>query len=158
MSPSLPLPPTDERIEQVLEYYGPLGGNPEAGGSASFSARMEEGYQIVTNRQTITLAIDADGQCCETFGYLLSEDEFEKFIGAELRGISLTDSELNSVQLERELASQSFSDGPDSVELMFVNIETDRGVLQFVAYNGHNGYYGHQARVSSQQLTHSEKL
>lgn len=26
--------------------------------------------------------------------------------------------------------------------------------MQFVAYNAHNGYYGHQARVVSKQLKH----
>jgi hypothetical protein len=39
-----------------------------------------------------------------------------------------------------------------------VNIDTDRGQLQFVAYNEHNGYYGHNAVVVSKQLTHEECL
>ena len=29
---------------------------------------------------------------------------------------------------------------------------------QFVAYNAHNGYYGHTVRVESQQLSHDEVL
>ena len=41
---------------------------------------------------------------------------------------------------------------------MFVDIVTDRGVLQFVAYNIHNGYYGHEAKVISTQLEHNETL
>jgi hypothetical protein len=44
------------------------------------------------------------------------------------------------------------------LEAMFVDIETDRGVLQFVAYNAHNGYYGHKARVQSTQLRHTVTL
>ena len=28
---------------------------------------------------------------------------------------------------------------------MFVNINTSNGLLQFAAYNNHNGYYGHNA-------------
>lgn len=41
---------------------------------------------------------------------------------------------------------------------MFVDLITDRGVLQFVAYNEQNGYYGHLAKVESRQLTHEETL
>ena len=42
--------------------------------------------------------------------------------------------------------------------VMFVNITTSKGVLQFVAYNEHNGYYGHSACVISKQLNHEECL
>jgi len=31
-------------------------------------------------------------------------------------------------------------------------------ILQFVAYNCHNGYYGHDALVQSEQLNYSECL
>jgi len=41
---------------------------------------------------------------------------------------------------------------------MFVDLKTDRGKLQFVAYNEHNGYYGHEAEVICNQLNHSEVL
>ncbi len=35
---------------------------------------------------------------------------------------------------------------------MFVNLETNKGTLQFVAYNEHNGHYGHEAKVTCKQL------
>jgi hypothetical protein len=41
---------------------------------------------------------------------------------------------------------------------MFVNIDTSRGRLQFVAYNAHNGYYSHEATVSSKQLHYDTSL
>ena len=41
---------------------------------------------------------------------------------------------------------------------MFVNLETNKGTLQFVAYNEHSGYYGHEAKVQCTQLMHSETL
>ncbi|MEL3959481.1 hypothetical protein NST17_20225 [Caldifermentibacillus hisashii] len=41
---------------------------------------------------------------------------------------------------------------------MFVDIITSNGTLQFVAYNEHNGYYGHEAKVISTQIEHSEFL
>ncbi len=41
---------------------------------------------------------------------------------------------------------------------MFVDLITNRGVLQFTAYNNHNGYYGHDAKVISTQLNHKCSL
>jgi len=38
---------------------------------------------------------------------------------------------------------------------MFVDLLTNIDVIQFVAYNEHNGYYGHTASVSSNQLNFS---
>ena len=123
----------------------------------------EAGFQIVTDRQTITLAIDDESSCCESWGYFLTEDDTEKFIGSELRGVSITDTNRS----HRTFIAYNAPDYPaygspedeanedlDSGDVMFVDIETSRGVLQFVAYNAHNGYYGHEARVSSEQLTH----
>lgn len=126
----------------------------------------EAGFEIKTDRQTISLMIDNDSSCCEEWGYLMSEDDTAKFVGAALLGVRLTDTNRSSTQFFKtgdegyyeadwdDPKVEHVSDG----EVMFVNIETDRGVLQFVAYNSHNGYYGHEVRVKSEQLTHSEVL
>ena len=68
-------------------------------------------------------------------------------------------------QLCRERVQED-GDGLDLIEIvhrleggvMFVNLETDMGTLQFVAYNEHNGYYGHEAKVQCTKLTHAEHL
>lgn len=36
-----------------------------------------------------------------------------------------------------------------SISAMFINVETTRGLLQFAAYNEHNGYYGHDVLLVS---------
>ena len=71
-------------------------------------------------------------------------------------GISVTDSALNeAIMKKNELdTSEKYFEGG----VMFVNIETDRGVLQFVAYNQHNGYYSHEAKVISKQLNYESNL
>jgi hypothetical protein len=141
-----------ETITAVLPYEG----------GKSFS--REAGFQIVTTEQTVTLAIDDESSCCESWGYFLTEDDTEKFIGAELRGVSITDtnrSHRTFIAYGAEGYPGFDAEGNtdlDDGDVMFVDIETDRGVLQFVAYNAHNGYYGHEARVSSKQLEHSETL
>ena len=109
-----------------------------------------EGYQIITDKQTIKLGISDGQSCCERSGYFMSEDDFSEFIGANLIDLVITDTCLNTKKLEEEELY-----GP---ELMFVNLNTDKGLLQFVAYNSHNGYYGHSAVVVSEQLNHEKVL
>ena len=115
-----------------------------------------EGYQIITDKQTIKLAIDNGGQCCENFGYFMSEDNIEEFVGASLISVEVVDTLLNTEKLKTNC--NSYGSDWDDTYVMFVNINTDKGLLQFVAYNEHNGYYGHEALVISEQLNHSETL
>lgn len=113
-----------------------------------------DGYAITTDKQVIRMGISNHSDCCEVWGYLISEDNLDNFIGANLIGLSITDTALNTIVFEKDL-------GPDDMEaggMMFVNVNTDRGLLQFVAYNAHNGYYGHPAYVISEQLNHQEWL
>lgn len=104
------------------------------------------GFLIITNKQSIELSIDNYQSCCEDWGYFLSEDNIDEFVGAIILNISLTDTCLRTEKLPEYGVEESGG-------VMFVNIETDRGLLQFTAYNSHNGYYGHDARIKSTQLT-----
>lgn len=118
----------------------------------------EAGFQITTTEQVITLAIDDEASCCESWGYFLTEDDTDKFVGATLLGVKLTDTNRSTRTFGRDDVpgvDERLGDGGD---VMFVDIETDRGPLQFVAYNAHNGYYGHEARVASKQLKHEVYL
>jgi hypothetical protein len=133
-----------ERIESIKEVFRGEGWSTEAG------------FEVVTDAQKITLLMDDDQSCCERFGYFWCNDDPQEFVGAELLGISITDDALSEAHMKKNELDPScdyFEGG-----VMFVNLETDRGTLQFVAYNEHNGYYGHGARVESKQLTHNEVL
>jgi hypothetical protein len=109
-----------------------------------------EGFQIITDKQIIKLGISDDQSCCEQTGYFMSEDNLKEFEGSNLLNIFLVDTNLNVERYNRENLYSPY--------LMFVNIKTDKGLLQFVAYNDHNGYYGHSAIVISEQLNHKEVL
>jgi len=114
------------------------------------------GFEVVTTAQSIKLYIDNDGSCCERWGHFWCNDNPQDFVGAELRGVGLTDTALNEAQMQANDLNPNdkwFEGG-----VMFVNLDTDRGTLQFVAYNEHNGYYGHEAKVQCTQLTHAEIL
>lgn len=115
----------------------------------TFQKGRFDGYEITTNKQIIQFGIDNCQRCCESWGYFSSEDNLNEFIGAELLDIQLTDTALNTKKLEG-LSSEDI--------LMFVTFETNKGFFQLTAYNGHNGYYGHDAVIISQQLTEQNNL
>lgn len=115
------------------------------------------GFVVTTDEQVIKLLIDNYQQCCESWGYFMSEDDTQSFVGSTLRGISVTTTALKTYEFG--------DDGPhtpyrwaDEDQVMFVNLETSRGLLQFVAYNYHSGYYGHAAYLISEQLQHHASL
>ena len=114
------------------------------------------GFEVVTTKQSVKLFIDNDGVCNERWGHFWCNDTPTDFVGAELRGVTITDAALNEAQMKTnglDPGDKYFDGG-----VMFVNLETDRGTLQFVAYNEQNGYYGHEAKIECEQLTHSETL
>ena len=109
------------------------------------------GFVITTDKQIVKLGIDDYQSCCENYGYFMSEDNLEDFIGSELLDIKITDTLLKP---NNEIDVNDIYEG----DVMFVNIETSHGLLQFVAYNEHNGYYGHDACVVSKQLNYDTTL
>jgi len=105
---------------------------------------MLSGYSIVTNKQEIKFGISNDQSCCENWGYFSSNDDFDEFIGSEILSIEMVDSAINVKKLESEQV--------DIDDCIFVNIKTSVGLLQFAVYNEHNGYYGHNVKLISEQL------
>lgn len=113
----------------------------------------KEGYKIVTTNQEILMGISSSGQCCENFGYMMSEDNLSDFIGSELIKIESVDVSLN-VKVIEHLSNQSV----DMDSCMFFNLYTTNGMLQFVVYNEHNGYYSHDVSFRSAQLTQETSI
>lgn len=110
-----------------------------------------DGFEIVTEDQTIRIGIENGQSCCEQWGCVITNDDTVEFIGATILGVSLTDKNMYNKQIEA-------LEYIDAGGVMFVNIETDKGLLQFCAYNSHNGYYGHDAVLISKQLNHEITL
>jgi hypothetical protein len=109
-----------------------------------------DGFEVTTTTQKIKLLIDNQASCCESWGHFWVNDKPEEFIGAELLGVEVVDTALNVQKLD----DLSLDEG----EVMFVNLKTSVGVLQFTAYNSHNGYYGHTAKVECEQLKYETCL
>ena len=96
-----------------------------------------DGYKVTTTKHTYYVLIDNFQQCCEHFGYFVSEDDPNQFVGANLLEIRLTDTALNNKKLEEYGINYEYA------MIQFVDFVTDKGVFQIAVYNEHNGYYGH---------------
>lgn len=107
-----------------------------------------DGVEITTNKQKILIGIDDGQQCCEEYGYISSNDNYEDFIGAEVRNVKITDTALKTIDMP-----YLYEGG-----CIFVTLETSKGDLQLVMYNEHNGYYGHKVIVKSEQLSHEDNI
>ena len=107
-----------------------------------------EGLRIITDKGSIKLLIDMDGQCCETFGALFLEtpDNTDHFIGATINSIT-----------DLEVANPEFDDGDEGAETQ-LRITTSRGVLQYAVYNAHNGYYSHTTFLQVFDVTEQNSL
>jgi len=104
------------------------------------------GFEIKTTEQTIKLLIANEQDCCEDWGYMMTNDTLEDFLGATIMSVDLVGTD-----------EIDCGDG-ETNRTVFVNVVTDKGTLQFTAYNEHNGYYGHAVVVESNQLNYKETL
>lgn len=125
------------------------------------------GFKILTTEQEIVLGIDNFQSWCESWGYFVTEveDNFNKYKGATLLDLKITDTQLksfNQEELTGDFNNKDFDeDGKIRLyegEAIFVDIITNVGVLQFCAYNEHNGYYGHEVVIESKKLTYKTCL
>ncbi len=99
-----------------------------------------DGYIIETEKDTYKLLVDNYPQCCERWGYISSDDDFDKFIGQELAKIEIVDLNYNKQTISKMLKEKGVYSG----DCVFVNLTTiDGDELVFAVYNSHNGYYGH---------------
>lgn len=118
----------------------------------SFKTDSWGGYDgfvvFLDSNESIKMGICNGQSCCENWGYFMTNDDVSEFIGAQVLSVNIVDQCLNV-----EKASSIYEGG-----VMFVNIETDKGTLQFTAYNEHNGYYSHEAVVISGFINTSEYL
>lgn len=157
-----------EVIQSITEFF-----DEKMYSNQSQKEKTFDGFKIVTNQKVIILAIDNEQQCCEHVGYFMTNDNINEFIGAELNNINYIDGDLKVHTVITSIAnivnkdvihtySQYYVDIRKKIELgaednyaLFVNFETNKGQLQFVAYNAGNGYYGHDFELMSKQLNYS---
>jgi hypothetical protein len=107
-----------------------------------------DGFVITFDNDTTLALIVSSGQsCCEQYGAVTTEENLQDYIGAEYIQHDIVDQEL--AVRSNIIADSNIFDIPglDEGDIIFLNVQTDRGTLQFSVYNSHNGYYGHSAYV-----------
>lgn len=104
-----------------------------------------EGYEFKVGIDVYHFLIEGGQQCCERSGYFDTSYDLEDFAGAKLLSLDIVNTGLGVVDLLEKHVGFEFHDVEENV--MFVNLNTDAGLLQLAVYNSHNGYYGHDVVV-----------
>ena len=145
---------------QAIEEVSDIQVRPAArldgrGGRLGFSGMLDalmvgstsmDGYRVQTDLHTFHVLVSNGQSCCESWGYLCSEDNPQQFLGAELLEVRLTDT-----ALKPEVVEKSGYYGGDCGGIQFVDFVTDRGTFQLAVYNAHNGYYGHEVLIAKDE-------
>lgn len=100
----------------------------------------KDGYEVKTDKHTWLILIDNGQSCCESWGYISSDDQLDSYIGKEVVSVKLTDKGLNTKMIE---STKTYDGGAQFVDFNFA----DGQILQLAVYNSHNGYYGHDILV-----------
>jgi hypothetical protein len=96
-----------------------------------FQERGTEGYEILTNEQSILLGVVQLEQgglsCCTEWGYFFTNPHTDTigFVGAELQQVVLSERCMYDAYILNE----------PNVNSHYVNIVTNRGILQFVVWH-----------------------
>ena len=110
-----------------------------------------EGFLVETTTHTIKVLISNEQKCCESWGYVSSEDDLNYFIGSNLYEIaycSEVENLLETTVVAIEPNVSSFEKGQDMlIEVLFLNFTTNKGVFQLTVYNEQNGYYSHDVLI-----------
>lgn len=121
---------------------------------------VDDGYDVqLYDGRILCLRMDTATSCCESPGYFMSHDNLVEFLHARLLSVRVVNGELRGYDLLPEYG-EDYKRAKAEGNVMFVNLETSKGMLQFVAYNDHNGYYSHEAQVYwlEKNLLHTERL
>lgn len=130
-------------IEEVHDY------KPEGRYSRTY-----DGFKVSTNKQEILLLISNYQSCCEDWGYMTLTDDPTSYVGSELRDVAIVDLDYKTTKLGKMIdEDHGRYSGLDEGSAVFINLETNNGTLQFTLYNAHNGYYGHEVGIVSNQLS-----
>lgn len=105
-----------------------------------FKDECFSGYRITTTRQQIKVFVSTYTSCCENAGTALLKPEGLDLLGARVLSVAW------GRHVKNGLVAESLDTLPehfDDVQRAVVDVMTDRGLVQLVAFNEHNGYYPH---------------
>lgn len=125
------------------------------------------GWSIKTPKQTIKILIESGQKCCEDWGYIITEDkDYKRFIGWTISAMDIIETE--DYKTISDVLSNMSPVGDRGYAAVFINLHcykfneetrnNDTETIQFVVFNGHNGYYGHDIKIESNKLMMEDTL
>lgn len=112
-------------------------------------------YEVHKNYRILAMAVNVSLQVAKEICHILNNFEPVILKTCPICDQSVTINEyisdyLYSINCECcGLKTRRFRSKQNLIKYMFINVETTNGLLQFVAYNEHNGYYGHEVKLVS---------
>lgn len=105
------------------------------------------GYTFIMSdpEKNIQLKISSEKNCCEKFGVFTDANMLD-FIGAEYEEISVGD----IIKMEGEDCNNSLQ--------ITIKITTNKGAINILFYNIHNGFYKHDIKISYYHKNYYIKL
>ena len=64
-----------------------------------------EGFKVTTDKQEILVGISSYQSCCENFGYFMTNDNIDDFVGASLNSVRITDDLLKVEDFDKPVAA-----------------------------------------------------
>lgn len=106
--------------------------------------RQFNGVHItLDNGKDIYFGIGNEQQCCEYWNYLEPKDDMKDFIGAEVLEIKEVKVNTLSTAMHSQLMESTDNLDLDAGDYQAVQVITSKGILEFVVYNAHTGFYAH---------------
>lgn len=118
--------------------------SPASQGSQAPRASPTASASQASSNTPIGVYIDLYQQCCERYDvlFLAPDGKTEAdFLGADLRRVGW------GRDFKKQTTLHDLPFDPRDTPHAVVNIDTDRGRIQLVAFNDHNGYYPHSVKV-----------
>lgn len=116
------------------------------------------GIEVQTNQQSIQVWINSQQYCCENYDVVLVTPD--KVIDPE----NLNDYEIthigwgNNIHPDYKWALKNNTSFRDDDYYAIVNIETQKGLIQIIAFNHHNGFYPHWVKVSWKNYSDTQQI
>lgn len=117
----------DETVESIKTSLGKIISNVKV----ESASRGEDSLEITFTDESVLRLWDGGQSCCE-HRYMICDDNLDYFVGATLTDVGI--SQADSPTPEDEYGEEH--------EIQFLDVTTNKGLIQVATHNEHNGYYG----------------
>lgn len=117
------------------------------------------GIELQTSHQTIKVFINSTQYCCENYDILMVTPD-KQLNPKELKGYTIQKVGWGkqTIHPDYKWIVENNSLFGEDVYYAIVNVETNKGLIQIIAFNNHNGFYPHLVKVSWKDYQDTQKI